>query len=81
MYQAPDWTEAEFKVLITNHALSSAELGKKLPARSIRAIDFVRTGIQNFHQGKSAPELSQMMKTYLTKKKFSLICAKCGEKF
>ena len=81
MSRAPDWTEEEFKKLVANHTLSNIELAKQLPTRSVDAIDIVRGGIHAFHQGKDDSVLSQMMQSYLKRKKHSLTCAKCGATF
>ena len=79
MNQKPVWTREEFEILVSNSALSDAELVQKLPRRSSGAIGIVRAGIHAFHVGGNISMLSKMMISYLEEKAGSTICPICGE--
>jgi len=44
MARKPDWTPDEFETLLANPESSNEELAKKLPQRSVGAVDAVRSG-------------------------------------
>jgi hypothetical protein len=78
MKQVPEWTNEEFELLVRNDSLSDEELSKSIPRRTIGAIQFVRSGIHEFHRKGDSPLLSKMIKNYLTKSVTVLVCPICG---
>ncbi len=64
--RAPDWTTAEFTLLVSNPQLSDKVVAELLPQRNVSAIAVVRSGIHSFHIGGDISMLSKMMINYLT---------------
>ncbi len=79
MKKAPDWTNAEFDVLLQNSTLSDEALSTRLPRRTLDAIQVVRSGIHEFHQKGESALLSKMMKERLAMRGENLVCSICGE--
>jgi hypothetical protein len=79
--RTPEWTESEFRVLVTSFGVSDSELKSKLPRRSIGAIDVVREGVHTYHVGNNSTILSQMMTDYLSRNHSHAKCPKCGVTF
>ncbi len=65
MTRAPDWTEEEFRLLLSQPMASSEELKASLSRRSVEAIQLVRQGIEQFQRDGHSPLLSQMMQRVL----------------
>jgi len=80
MKRAPEWTPAEFDLLLQNPSLSDSALTKLLPKRSESAIQVVRSGVHEFHIKEDSTLLSKMMKTRLAREGMNLLCPICGEK-
>jgi len=79
MVRKPDWSESEFEVLLTNSELSNEELVKKLPRRTVGAIEVVRSFIHAYHRGHNISGLSQKMLPRLERGCWT--CAKCKSHF
>jgi hypothetical protein len=77
MSQAPRWTQEEFEILLQNPTVPAAGLAKRLPGRSVSAIEVVRSGIHAFHTGGDVSMLSKMMTARLEGETEDLVCAIC----
>jgi hypothetical protein len=61
MTNAPDWSEEEFRLLLSQPNTPAAQLQAELPQRSIDAIELVRNGIAHHKRRGESPLLSKMM--------------------
>jgi hypothetical protein len=77
MPRAPDWTEAEFELLLSQPRSTVAELQPRLPQRSVQAISLVRSAMHDFHNYGSCSLLSQMMVRRLEDPKSPWTCPIC----
>ena len=79
MARVPDWTADEFETLLNNYGLSDEELARKLPQRSVGAIELVRDAVHSYHTDKMfISALSKMMCRRLEERRGSLVCSRCG---
>jgi hypothetical protein len=81
MTRAPDWSEAEFSLLLTHPELHAAEIAEVLPGRSADAVEIVRQGIHQFHLDRNCSMLSQTMRNALYGVADEVVCPICGKKF
>ena len=61
MTRAPDWSEEEFRLLLSQPETPAEDLQQELPQRSIEAIELVRNAVADFRRRGESPLLSQMM--------------------
>ncbi len=78
--RAPNWSREEIMVLLENHSLSDEVLAEKLSRRSMDAINIVRRGIHDLHNGKKNDLLSKLMIELIHSYEEALSCAICGER-
>ncbi len=81
MVKAPDWTEKEFQILLSNHNLSDEELADILQSRTSGAVGIVRAGLHSFHKGGDTSMLSKMMVRKLEYRRSLITCPRCGVEF
>jgi hypothetical protein len=78
MAQAPQWTQAEFELVLESGSKDSGELADLLPRRSVGAIEWVRAGIHSYHLGGDISMLAQMMRDRLADSTRPVKCPICG---
>ena len=78
MRRAPDWTAAEFEILLQNPTLCYESLHLKLPGRTTAAVQIVRSGIHAFHSGLNTSMLSKLMISRLKNDTSGFVCPICG---
>jgi len=61
MSRAPNWTEEEFRRLLSQPDASPEELRQALPQRSVEAIDLVRNAVTDYRRSGESPLLSHVM--------------------
>jgi hypothetical protein len=61
MTRAPDWSEEEFRLLLSHPDMPALELVTDLPQRTVAAIELVRQGVADFQKKGESVLLSQMM--------------------
>ena len=81
MVKAPLWKESEIAIVAGGYGMNMNELRRKLPQRSEGAIEAVKAGIHYFHQGEDHGFLSRLAQNYLTRRRGSLTCPYCGNRF
>lgn len=78
MSRAPDWTDGEFRLLLSRPNAPASELVELLPRRTEGAIGVVRQGLHEFHQNGETSVLSQTMLRILTDPGIEWDCPICG---
>jgi len=82
MAQAPEWTEDEFRLLLTAYGIPDEELAARMPRRNVGGIKMVRGLVHSYHEGADcAGMLSQMVFRELERGAGELTCPACGEQF
>jgi len=79
MTREPNWTEEEFRTVLSNPKRSDEELSAESLDRTPGAIGFVRAGIHDFHNDCDNSILSATMKEVLRNSKEHWLCPVCQQ--
>lgn len=80
MSKAPLWSKQEFESLLQNNHLSDDQLAQLLSRRTAGAVNWVRSGIHNYHRGGNVTMLSKLMLERLQESDGQIICPHCSFK-
>ncbi|MFH1748899.1 MAG: hypothetical protein ABIG44_17850 [Planctomycetota bacterium] len=78
MPRAPNWTEAEFELVVEDPERSDADIATELTSRSAGAVNVVRNGIHSYHLDRDISMLSEMMQRRLADRTRPVRCPRCG---
>jgi hypothetical protein len=78
MTRAPEWSEEEFRLLLSQLATPAEELQQELPQRSVEAIELVRNAVADYRRRGESPLLSQMMRRIVDEHARECVCCQHG---